>query len=68
MVGDKCLGMLEAVGEMPPEAKYQRSTVQFYRSVFAVAPCSKAKPVAKILKTIHAQERKKPFEIQLELW
>ena len=27
VVGDKCLGMLEAVGEVFPEAKYQRCTV-----------------------------------------
>lgn len=30
VVGDKCLGMLEAVGEVFPEAKYQRYTVHFY--------------------------------------
>ncbi|OUO38808.1 IS256 family transposase, partial [Flavonifractor sp. An306] len=29
VVGDKCLGMLEAVGEVFPEAKYQRCTVHF---------------------------------------
>ena len=31
IVGDKCLGMLEAVGEVFPDAKYQRCTVHFYR-------------------------------------
>ena len=55
----KCLGMLEAVGEVFPEAKYQRCTVHFYRNVFAVTPRSKAKLVAKMLKAIHAQESKK---------
>lgn len=34
IVGDKCLGMLESVGEVFPEAKYQRCTVHFYRNVF----------------------------------
>ena len=29
VVGDKCLGMLEAVGEVFPDAKYQRCTVYF---------------------------------------
>ena len=29
IVGDKCLGMLEAVGEGFPEAKYQRCTPPF---------------------------------------
>ena len=36
VVGDKCLGMLEAVGEVFPEAKYQRCIVHFYRNVFTV--------------------------------
>jgi transposase-like protein len=34
VVGDKCLGILEAVGEVFPEAKYQRCTVHFYRNIF----------------------------------
>ena len=58
IVGDKCLGMLEAVGEVYPEAKYQRCTVHFYRNVFSVVPRSKMKLVAKMLKAIHAQESK----------
>ena len=59
IVGDKCMGMLEAVGEVFPEAKYQRCTVHFYRNVFSVVPKSKIKTVAKMLKAIHAQESKK---------
>lgn len=59
VVGDKCLGMLEAVGEVFPEAKYQRCTVHFYRNVFSVTPRSKVKLVAKMLKAIHAQESKR---------
>jgi len=59
IVGDKCLGMLEAVGEVFPDAKYQRCTVHFYRNVFSVVPRSKVKQVAKMLKAIHAQESKK---------
>lgn len=58
IVGDKCLGMLEAVGEVFPEAKYQRCTVHFYRNVFSVVSRSKGKVVAKMLKAIHAQESK----------
>ena len=50
---------LEAVGEVFPEAKYQRCTVHFYRNVFSVTPRSKVKLVAKMLKAIHAQESKK---------
>ena len=59
IVGDKCLGMLEAVGEVFPETKYQRCVVHFYRNVFSVVPKSKVKNVAKMLKAIHAQESKK---------
>ena len=59
VVGDKCLGMLEAVGEVFSEAKYQRCTVHFYRNVFSVTPPSKGKLVVKMLKAIHAQESKK---------
>ena len=59
IVGDKCMGMLEAVGEVYPEAKYQRCVVHFYRNVFSVVPRSKVKNVAKMLKAIHAQESKK---------
>lgn len=59
IVGDKCLGMLEAVGEVFSEARYQRCTVYFYRNVFSVVPRSKGKLVAKMLKAIHAQESKK---------
>ena len=58
IIGDKCLGMLEAVGEVYPDAKYQRCTVHFYRNVFSVIPRSKMKTVARMLKAIHAQESK----------
>lgn len=56
IVGDKCLGVLEAVGEVYPNAKYQRCVVHFYRNVFSVVPKSKSKLMAKMLKAIHAQE------------
>ena len=59
IVGDKCMGMLETVGEVFPEAKYQRCVVHFYRKVFSVVPESKVKNVAKMLRAIHAQENKK---------
>ena len=58
IVGDKCLGMLEAAAEAFPQAKYQRCTVHFYRNVFSATPRSKMKLVAKMLKAIHAQENK----------
>lgn len=59
VIGDKCLGMLESIGEVYPDAKYQRCIVHFYRNMFSVVPRSKMKSVAKMLKAIHSQESKK---------
>ena len=59
VIGDKCQGMLEAVHEVFPEAKYQRCVVHFYRNVFSAVPKGKMKAVARMLKAIHAQEDKK---------
>ena len=58
-IGDKNLGMLETIGEIFPEAKYQRCIVHFYRNVFSVVPKGKMRRVAMMLKAIHAQESKK---------
>ena len=58
IVGDKCLGMLESIPEVFPDAKYQRCTVHFYRNIFSVTPRHKMKTVAMMLKAIHAQESK----------
>ena len=58
IVGDKCLGMLEAAGEVFPESRYQRCVVHFYRNVFSTVPRTKIKQVALMLKAIHAQENK----------
>ncbi len=57
-IGDKNLGLLEAINEVYPNAKFQRCTVHFYRNVFSVTPRSKMKEVAAMLKAIHAQENK----------
>lgn len=58
IVGDKCLGMCNAVAEVFPEAKYQRCTVHFYRNVFSVTPRKHTREVSRMLKAIHAQENK----------
>jgi len=67
IVGDKCQGLLEAVGDVFPEARYQRCVVHFYRNVFSVVPKSKVKLVAKMLKAIHAQKSKKAARKKLKL-
>ena len=58
IIGDKALGMVEAIGQVFPHARYQRCTVHFYRNVFSVTPNKHVKEVAKMLKAIHAQEDK----------
>jgi transposase-like protein len=53
---DKCLGLVEAVGEFYPEASWQRCMVHWYRNVMSVVPKGKVKEVVAMLKAIHAQE------------
>ena len=56
VTSDKCLGLVEALGEFYPEASWQRCVVHWYRNVLSVVPRGKARPVAAMLKAIHAQE------------
>ncbi len=65
-VSDKCLGLVEALGEVYPEARWQRCVVHFYRNVFTVVPRGKIKAVAAMLKAIHAQEDRKAAEEKIE--
>jgi transposase-like protein len=55
-ISDKCLGLLEALGEFYPEARWQRCMVHWYRNVFTVTPRGRRKEVAAMLKAIHGQE------------
>jgi len=55
-ISDKCLGLVESVAEIFPEAKWQRCAVHFYRNVWTQVPKSQVKEVAAMLKAIHAQE------------
>ncbi|AQT67843.1 Transposase [Anaerohalosphaera lusitana] len=56
VVSDKCLGLVESLGEFFPDARWQRCTVHFYRNVFSVVPRGKMQEVSAMLKAIHAQE------------
>jgi putative transposase len=56
VTSDKCLGLVESLGEFYPKASWQRCVVHFYRNVFTVVPKGKVKEVAAMLKAIHAQE------------
>lgn len=55
-ISDKCLGLLEALGDFYPEAKWQRCVVHFMRDVLSVVPKGRVREVAAMLKAIHAQE------------
>jgi transposase-like protein len=59
VISDKCLGLVECIGEFFSEARWQRCMVHFYRNVFTVVPKTKVKKVATMLKAIHAQENLK---------
>jgi transposase-like protein len=55
-VSDRCVGLIESIGEFYPEARWQRCVVHFYRNVFTYVPKGKVKEVVLMLKAIHAQE------------
>jgi len=55
-VSDKCLGLVEALGEFYPEAAWQRCVVHFYRDAFTAVPRGKIRQVAAMLRAIHEQE------------
>ena len=56
MIGDKCLGLVEAMKEVFPDTEYQRCIVHFMRNVFCDVPRSRGKEIGAKLKAIFAQE------------
>lgn len=72
VISDKSLGLIEALGEFFPNAKWQRCVVHFYRNILSATPKGKAKAIALMIKAIHAQEdreaaRKKAREVAARL-
>lgn len=65
-VSDKCLGLVEALGEFYPEAAWQRCIVHFYRDVFTAVPKGKVRAVAAMLRAIHEQEDKAAAEAKAQ--
>ena len=55
-ITDKCLGLVEALGEFYPEAAWQRCVVHWYRNVMTAVPQGRVREVIAMLKAIHAQE------------
>ncbi len=56
MIGDKCLGLVEAIREVFPGTEYQRCIVHFMRNVFCSVPRSRSKEIGNKMKAIFAQE------------
>jgi len=56
ITSDKCLGLIDAIGEVYPQADWQRCVVHWYRNVFKDVPNNHKKAAAAMLKAIHAQE------------
>jgi transposase-like protein len=61
-ISDKCLGLVEALGEFYPEASWQRCMVHWFRNVLTAIPTGKAREVVAMLKAIHAQEDRRAAE------
>ena len=55
-VSDACLGLVESLGEVFPEAQWQRCVVHWYRNAWSCVPKGKVKELSAMLKAIHAQE------------
>jgi putative transposase len=71
-ITDKCLGLVEALGEIYPDPRWQRCVVYWYRNALTVVPRQKVKLVAAMLMAIHAQEdreaaRQKAREVEKKL-
>jgi putative transposase len=62
IISDACLGLVEAAGEVFPQAAWQRCVVHWYRNAFSHVPRGKMREVALMLKAIHAQESRQASE------
>ena len=67
IISDACMGLVESAAEFYPEAQWQRCTVHFYRNVFSVVPSKHMRPVADMLKAIHACEDREAAQEKAEV-
>jgi putative transposase len=61
-ISDKCLGLVESLGEFYPVASWQRCMVHWFRNVLTAIPTGKAREAVAMLKAIHAQEDRQAAE------
>ena len=66
IICDACLGLVEAAGEVFPDARWQRCVVHWYRNAFMQVPRAKMAEVALMLKAIHASESRAAAETTAE--
>ena len=57
-ISDACLGLVESVVVFYPAAKWQSCIILFYRNMLSVVPRGKMNAVLRVLKAIHAFEKK----------
>jgi len=65
-ISDKCLGLVEALGDVFPYSRWQRCCVHFYRNVHSLVPRGKIREVSAMLKAIHAQEDREEATIKMD--
>jgi len=58
VISDACLGLVESVAEVYPDAQWQRCVVHWYRNAFSHVPTTKVREVSLMLKAIHARENR----------
>ena len=63
---DKCLGLVEALGEVFPETRWQRCTVHYQRNVLSEVTDRHKDAVARKLKAIYAQESREAAEAKVQ--
>ena len=56
VVGDRCAGLVATVGEMLPQARYQRCMVHFMRNVLSKVPPTHREWASAALKAVFAME------------
>jgi putative transposase len=66
VISDKCLGLVESIHDVYPEADWQWCMIHFMRDVFTAVPRTRGKEVAAMLKAIYAQENRKSAQDKAE--
>ncbi len=66
VTSDACLGLVESIAEVYPQARWQRCVVHWYRNAFSHVPNAKMREVSLMLKAIHAQESREAAKAKAE--